>query len=72
MVVAQLVERSLPKPEVHGSNPAFAKFILNIDILSTVWRRRKLRNKEADNYLFLKITYLLRAIEIGPDLFYGK
>ena len=34
--VAQLVERSLPIPEVHGSNPVIGKnlFILNICLLS--------------------------------------
>ena len=37
--VAQLVERSLPIPEVRGSNPVFGKnlFILNICFLSTVY-----------------------------------
>ena len=40
-VVAQLVERSLPIPEVRGSNPVIGKkFILNI-LLSTVLKRRK-------------------------------
>ena len=41
VVVAQLVERSLPIPEVHGSNPVVdKKIILNI-LLSTVLKRRK-------------------------------
>ena len=37
--VAQLVERSLPIPEVSGSNPVIGKnlLILNICILSTVY-----------------------------------
>ena len=40
-VVAQLVERSLPIPEVRGSNPVIGKkFILNI-LLSTVLKGRK-------------------------------
>ena len=34
VVVAQLVERSLPIPEVHGSNPIISKkIILNICLL---------------------------------------
>ena len=37
--VAQLVEQSLPIPEVRGSNPVISKnlFILNICLLSTVY-----------------------------------
>ena len=39
VVVAQLVERLLPIPEVRGSNPVIGKnlFILNICLLSTVY-----------------------------------
>ena len=40
VVVAQLVERSLPIPEVCGSNPVIGKkfiYILNICLLSTVY-----------------------------------
>ena len=39
VVVAQLVERSLPIPEVRGSNPVIGKNLLisNICILSTVY-----------------------------------
>ena len=39
VVVAQLVERSLPIPEVCGSNPVIGKnlFISNICLLSTVY-----------------------------------
>ena len=40
VVVAQLVERSLPIPEVRGSNPVIGKkiiYILNICLLSTVY-----------------------------------
>ena len=36
MVVAQLVEWSLPAPEVHGSNPVMSKLLSNIYILSIV------------------------------------
>ena len=39
VVVGQLVERSLPIPEVRGSNPVIGKnlFISNICLLSTVY-----------------------------------
>ena len=39
VAVAQLVERSLPIPEVRSSNPDICKklFILNICLLSTVY-----------------------------------
>ena len=39
VVVAQLVERSLPIPEVLGSNPVIIKnlLVLNICLLSTVY-----------------------------------
>ena len=39
VVVAQLVEQSLPKPEVRGLNSVISKkiFILNICLLSTVY-----------------------------------
>ena len=40
VVVAQLVERSLPTPEVHGSK------IYNEFSLSTVIKRRKKKNKK--------------------------
>ena len=43
MVVATLVEQSLPTPEVRGSNPVIDKFY--IYYLSTVLKRRKLIKK---------------------------
>ena len=44
MVVAQLVERSLPTPEVCGSNPVIGKKYIE-DLLSTVLIRRKEKEK---------------------------
>ena len=44
VVVAQLVERSLPVPEVRGSNPVMGKFYIEhlfTCLLSTVLKRRK-------------------------------
>ena len=55
MAVAQLVERSLPIPEVRGSNPIIRKiyfFLLNICLLSTVYRKGKNKEKEAGDGLF--------------------
>ena len=54
--VAQLVERLLPIPEVHGSNPVIGKnlFILNICWLSTVYWKDENNEKESRNGPFLK------------------
>ena len=51
VVVAQLVEQSLPIPEVRGSNPVIGKnlFISNICILSTVYWKDDNKEKEAGN-----------------------
>ena len=55
VVVAQLVERSIPIPEVHGSNPVVGKnlFISNICLLSTVCWKDENKEKEAGNGPFL-------------------
>ena len=47
--VAQLVERSLPIPEVRSSNPVIGKklFTLNICLVSTVYRKDENKEKEA-------------------------
>ena len=54
--VAQLVERSLPTPEVRGSNPVIGKylFILNICLLSTLYWKDENKEKEAGNRPFFK------------------
>ena len=41
VVVAQLVERSLPEPEINGSNPVIGNFIYYKLYLKTVLKRRK-------------------------------
>ena len=41
VVVAQLVERLLPIPEVHGSNPVIGKIYIEHCLLSTVYKRQK-------------------------------
>ena len=59
MVVAQLVERSLPNPKVRGSNPVIGKnlpiFLLNICFLSTVYRKDENKGKRGREWpIFLK------------------
>ena len=55
VAVAQLVERSLPIPEVRGLNPVIGKklFILNICLLSNCVLKDENKEKEAwDGPLF--------------------
>ena len=54
--MAQLVERSLLIPEVRGSNPVIGKklFILNICLLSTVYRKDENKEKRPRMAHFLK------------------
>ena len=64
--VAQLVERSLPIPEVRGSNPVIGKkfiYILNICLLSTVYWKDKNKEKEARNGPFFK-----KKLESGKEM----
>ena len=51
VVVAQLVERSLPIPEVRGLNPVIGKnlFLKNICLLTTVYWKDENKEKEAGN-----------------------
>ena len=61
MVVAQLVEWSLPKPEVRGSIPVIGKnlFIYSKFVYCQLCvEKTKIKKKEAGNGLFfLKIAY---------------
>ena len=57
MVVAKLVERLLPIPEVRGLNPVIGKnlFILNIRLLSTVdWKDENKEKEARDGPLYFK------------------
>ena len=56
VVVAQLVKRLLPIPEVRSSNPVIGKnlFILNICLLSTVFWKDENKEKEDRNGPYLK------------------
>ena len=67
VVVAQLVERSLPIPEVCGSNPVIGKnlFILNICFLSTVcWKDENKEKRGREWPIFFK----KKKIMLGRNL----
>ncbi len=55
VVVAQLVEQSLPKPEIRGSNPNIGKLYLPI-----VNRKDENKEKEAGNGPFKKRSFCER------------
>ena len=59
MVVAQLVERSLPIPEVRGLNPVISKnLFFYIELLFTVncvLKKAKIKKKEAENGPFKNV-----------------
>ena len=72
MVVAQLVERLLPIPEVRSSNPVIGKkiiYILNICLLSTVIEKTKIKKKRLGMaHIFLKKTLqFLQQIHVKND-----
>ena len=52
VVVAQLVERSLPTPEIRGSNPNIGKFDLPIVHLN---RKTKIKKKRSEMSIFKKV-----------------
>ena len=71
MVVAQLVEQSLPIPEVRGSRQ---KFTFNI-LFTVNWIvRTKIKKKEAGNAQFLlkKITYWIFLPQTGTNSFHSN
>ena len=55
VVVAQLVEQSLPTAEILGSNPVIVKIYIEC-LLSAVLKRKKVKKKEAGNGPFFKKT----------------
>ena len=64
MVVAQLVERSLPISEVRGSNPVISKKLLNI-YCQLYWKDKNKEN-EAGNGPFFKKMCCKCFIGLGP------
>ena len=60
VVVAQLVERSLPIPEVRSSNPVIGKnlfIILNICFCQLCIEKTKIKKKESGMALFKKSIF---------------
>ena len=55
LVVTQLVERSLPTPEVHGSNPVIGKFLCATFVYYQLYfiEKTKINNKRPRNGPFL-------------------
>ena len=45
MIEAQLVEQSLPKPEIRGSNPVIGKFYLLSTVMKTCTEKTKINKK---------------------------
>ena len=58
VVVAQLVEQSLPIPEVRGSNPVIGKKYIE-HLLSTVIKNTKIKKIEGGNGSFFKKAILI-------------
>ena len=63
VVVAQLVEQSLPTPEVRSSNPVIGKIYIE-HLLSTVlkFEKTKIEEKEAGNGPFKKQYFHLTTL----------
>ena len=49
VVVAQLVERSLPKPDIHGSNRFICKFYYITTVLQNFIEKAKIQKKAFEN-----------------------
>ena len=56
VVVAQLVERLLPIPEVRGSNPVIGKIYIHHLLTVNCIEKKKTKKKEAGNGPFKKRT----------------
>ena len=68
VVVAQLVERSLPTPEIRGSNPVIGKLLYRtFNCLSTVncIEKTKIKKKEAGNFQSFLDFVLFKKPEHG-------
>ena len=45
VVLALLVQQSLPTPEIRGSTPVIANFILQSTVLNNLYRKDKIKKK---------------------------
>ena len=63
--MAQLVEWSLPTPEVHGLNPVIDEQNIHIIIINCI-KKTKIKKKEAENGQFFKkdATYQRRSLDL--------
>ena len=69
VVVAQLVERSLPIPEVHGSNPVLDKICIENLFTVNCIEKTKIRKKETGNGSFCeKNDYVIESCKGTHDL----
>ena len=66
MVVAQLVERSLPTPEIRGSNPVVSKSSLLSTVLKNSIEKTKIKELETVNGPIL-IKSDFRKIKISVE-----
>ena len=57
MVVALLVEGSLPTPDVHGSNPVMIKFICSINCIEKTKIKKKEKRPEKAQFLKKLLLY---------------
>ena len=64
VVVAQLVEWSLPIPEVRGLNPVIGKIYWPFVYCQLYWKDEN-TEKEAGNGPFLKIKWMLDCLQLG-------
>ena len=62
MVVAQLVERSLPNLEFHSSNPVIGKIFIEHITVNCI-EKTKIKKKEAGNGSFFPKNVSANAIE---------
>ena len=62
--MAQLVERSLPNPEVCGSNPVIGKIYLysTLNYRQLCIEKTKIKKKEAGNVPFFKKNNLTKSL----------
>ena len=62
VVVAQLVERSLPKPDIHGSNRFICKFYYITTVLQNFIEKAKIQKKAAIGPFHCQSLCLLKMI----------
>ena len=64
MVVAQLAERSLPIPEIRGSNPVTGKILCSTRLLLSV-EKKHIKKKAAGIGRFLQKSKILFSLSVA-------